>query len=1187
MANRFLNNIKINDSYTLPVADGTANQVIKTDGLGELTFIDQGSLEAGSAEATHILVKNTSGSQIAKGTPVYVTGETGNSGKIEIAPADASDETKMPALGLLETTLNNNAEGYCVQGGLLEALATATIDGTSTAANDTVYIKAGGGLTMTKPTGSNLIQNIAKIARVHASNGSLVVSSILRTNDVPNLSTGKIWVGDGNTIESTVVHLDETNGRIGIGTTSPATKLHIGTSSTSGTTTEEFRIQSGTSSGNGGTAIANLVTGAFGTSGIYFGNQSTYTSQDAYLKYADSNNTTTLNFSSLLNLESGSAGSRMYINPSGNVGIGTTSPSQKLHVAGNARITGAYYDSTNSPGTSGQVLSSTASGTDWIDGTAIPGVPDGSGTAGKIVMWQDSDTLTDSKITQTAGSETNYVDIDFANVEDLTITGDSSFSTFTVNAFGAINFSNIENNFNVGSGDLSIATGDSSMSLGTTTADSNTLTAGYTTTRFIGTGNVGIGTTTPTAKLSINSATDVGLPALGASGGSFIDTTANVRGLIAGNIAGGHYFMQVQRIDTTATAYNLLLQPNGGNVGIGTTSPAYKLDVQGQIRLKNPNHQIIFHDTDSGVDEWSITTYANTGLAFYDGATSGSPILNLLSGGNVGIGTTSPAYLLDVNEDDNVLAFRVTGGGGGAPIASFIRDVGATGSQVNINAQSNFPQIQFTNTGNTFSIGGDTSGNFKISDANAIGTNDRITIDNTGNVGIGITAPVSKLHVYNNDGQTSTAAGITVEQDGTGDAIVQYLLTGLKRLTTGIDNSDGDKFKISQDIELGTNNVMTLTTAGNVGIGTTSPSEKLTISGGNLLVAGDYQSLYVGGKTDSSQDGIRMSIDNAGNGYFDHRGAGNLNFRVDASNGATTRMVIEDTGNVGIGTTSPAAKLEVEGGDHLFQISTSSSTGNPYMSFNQAGTRRSFIQHADSGDTLKLVSEYGGIDFYTGTSGSETEKMTIESGGNVGIGTNSPDAILHASKSSANADVPIILENSGQSGTSTASLVFAGNGGGGVEKARIKAAVYGDGYMSFHNNDDSEKMRIAANGNVGIGQTNPSTYKLDVSGTIRATGDVIAYSDIRVKENITTIEKALDKVKKLRGVEYNKIDNTEKSIGVIAQEIEEVIPEVVREDDQGMKSVAYGNITAVLIEAIKEQQNQIDELKNQLDAFTK
>ena len=227
MANRFLSNITVNDEYTFPSNDGSAGQAIITDGSGNLSFGSAVASSADSTESVHIHVKNTSGSQILKGTPVYVTGETGNSGKIEIAPADASDSSKMPALGLLESTLDNNSEGFCVQGGLLEGLATATIDGTSTTANDTVYVKAGGGLTMTKPTGSNLIQNIAKVVRVHASNGSLVVSSILRTNDVPNLTTGKIWVGDGNTVESTVVHLDEVNERMGIGTTSPFTKLDV------------------------------------------------------------------------------------------------------------------------------------------------------------------------------------------------------------------------------------------------------------------------------------------------------------------------------------------------------------------------------------------------------------------------------------------------------------------------------------------------------------------------------------------------------------------------------------------------------------------------------------------------------------------------------------------------------------------------------------------------------------------------------------------------------------------------------------------------------------------------------------------------------------------------------------------------------------------------------------------------
>ena len=212
MANRFLNNIRINDEYTLPPNDGSTGQAIITDGAGNLSFGSVAAASADSAESIHLHVKNTSGAQIAKGTPVYITGNVGNTEKLEIAPADASDSAKMPAVGVLESTLNNNSEGFVTQGGFLKDITTSTIDGTSGSSNDTIYVKSGGGLTLTKPTGSTvLIQNIGKIARVHGSNGSIVVSSILRANDVPNLTSGKIWVGDGNTIESTVVEIDETN----------------------------------------------------------------------------------------------------------------------------------------------------------------------------------------------------------------------------------------------------------------------------------------------------------------------------------------------------------------------------------------------------------------------------------------------------------------------------------------------------------------------------------------------------------------------------------------------------------------------------------------------------------------------------------------------------------------------------------------------------------------------------------------------------------------------------------------------------------------------------------------------------------------------------------------------------------------------------------------------------------------
>ena len=95
------------------------------------------------------------------------------------------------------------------------------------------------------------------------------------------------------------------------------------------------------------------------------------------------------------------------------------------------------------------------------------------------------------------------------------------------------------------------------------------------------------------------------------------------------------------------------------------------------------------------------------------------------------------------------------------------------------------------------------------------------------------------------------------------------------------------------------------------------------------------------------------------------------------------------------------------------------------------------------------------------------------------------------------------------------------------------------------------------------------------TGTITAGGDITAFSDERLKSDIETIDNALDKVMNMRGVSY--IKQAEKGIGVIAQEIEKVLPEVVTDGEY--KSVAYGNIVGVLIEAIKEQQKQIDELK--------
>jgi hypothetical protein len=101
-------------------------------------------------------------------------------------------------------------------------------------------------------------------------------------------------------------------------------------------------------------------------------------------------------------------------------------------------------------------------------------------------------------------------------------------------------------------------------------------------------------------------------------------------------------------------------------------------------------------------------------------------------------------------------------------------------------------------------------------------------------------------------------------------------------------------------------------------------------------------------------------------------------------------------------------------------------------------------------------------------------------------------------------------------------------------------------------------------------------------GTITASGDVIAYSDARLKTNVQTIADPIETVQSLRGVTYKRIDSGKKSIGVIAQEVQAVLPELVSESADGTLGVAYGNMVGVLIEAIKEQQKQIEALREQV-----
>lgn len=111
-------------------------------------------------------------------------------------------------------------------------------------------------------------------------------------------------------------------------------------------------------------------------------------------------------------------------------------------------------------------------------------------------------------------------------------------------------------------------------------------------------------------------------------------------------------------------------------------------------------------------------------------------------------------------------------------------------------------------------------------------------------------------------------------------------------------------------------------------------------------------------------------------------------------------------------------------------------------------------------------------------------------------------------------------------------------------------------------------------GNVGIGTVSPG-YKLQVEGDIYASGDIIAFSDSRLKSEIETINSALDKVSNLRGVYYTNQNNNKRSMGVIAQEVQQIVPEVIATEGKYL-GVAYSNLIGILIEAIKELKEKIE-----------
>ena len=280
-------------------------------------------------------------------------------------------------------------------------------------------------------------------------------------------------------------------------------------------------------------------------------------------------------------------------------------------------------------------------------------------------------------------------------------------------------------------------------------------------------------------------------------------------------------------------------------------------------------------------------------------------------------------------------------------------------------------------------------------------------------------------------------------------------------------------------------------------------------------------------------------------------------YSLNALDGSPTNaLYVDGDGEVGIGTTDPTADLHIHGSTGYIKI-TNPGTGIGYNGF-QIGYVGGSSLHASLWNR-----EIGSFRFAT----SNLERMRITEAGRVGIGTDIPNAMLEVATDIIN----FKAVRGTASGNNSTGVYGSASGSDGI-------GLYG--YASGYDG-------IGVFGQVGAG--GGTTYagyfdgNLHVAGDITYTGSCTDVSDIRLKENITPLKNGIEKISRLKAVYFNNkgesSDNRE--VGVIAQDVEKVLPELVLTNKEGFKSVDYTKLSPVLIEAVKELKAENDILQEQ------
>lgn len=467
------------------------------------------------------------------------------------------------------------------------------------------------------------------------------------------------------------------------------------------------------------------------------------------------------------------------------------------------------------------------------------------------------------------------------------------------------------------------------------------------------TGNVGIGTSSPSHKLQVEGGIKVGSDA-----GTNLDFD-NAGIIVRGSASGNNSYIVLEqqgianwRVINRATSGNFeiasgsssgqerLAITTSGNVGIGTTSPSSKLQVEGSLFINNSSIKV----SENSVTNYYHSDKMNSYGSNYDWKFSGDTKMRITSGGNVGIGTTSPSTKLQAVVDFSV----------------------STTDYVNGTAGSRILIKPFSSTGDTYSL-------IQSQDVGGVSNNALVLQPYGDNVGIGTTSPTSKLDV---------AGAVRALGLGSyfGNSATSYSYAVIGAFSNGVDNIplvakgySGQTADLTRWVDSSNNILNVVDASGNVGIGTTSPSQKLDVIGRVRA-------------SDRLQSPALMADSGAG-----------IVFKT--SNGAD-RVIINNSGDVGIGTTSPSRKFEIHENTTYLTIGEKAgytpSNYGPVLETN-SGTmvlpNRTYWLNSNvwidkSGSSARFHGD-GGIRF-SYYNGGTIEVMRLSDNGNIGIGLTYP-----------------------------------------------------------------------------------------------------------------------------------------------------------------------------------------------------